>query len=131
MEATMEVEQQDEKERNLWRTVTKARFVMVSRDPLNKGAAFVNPLIAETDEEKALFRYGEGRFLLNDDSESKLIRFIIFLYITENKERRMRMQSQSLIRSPPSEEERLVIHEQFLRTVRDNLSSVFLKELHF
>ncbi len=29
----------------------------------------------------------------------------------------MRMQSQSLIRTPPSEEERLVIHEQFLRTV--------------
>ena len=35
----------------------------------------------------------------------------------ENKDRRMRMQSQSLIRQPPSEQERLVIHEQFLRTV--------------
>jgi len=29
----------------------------------------------------------------------------------------MRMQSQSLIRQAPSEQERLVIHEQFLRTV--------------
>lgn len=92
MEATMEVDQQDESK--VWQTVTKARFVMVSRDPSNKGAAFVNLLVPETDEEKALFQKGE-----------------------ENKDRRMRMQSQSLIRQAPSEQERLVIHEQFLRTV--------------
>jgi len=42
---------------------------------------------------------------------------IEFLIIIENKDRRMRMQSQSLIRQAPSEQERLVIHEQFLRTV--------------
>ena len=59
MEATMEVEQQDES--NNWRTVTKARFVMVSRDPLNKGSAFINPLITETEQEKALFHFGEGK----------------------------------------------------------------------
>ena len=29
----------------------------------------------------------------------------------------MHMQSQSLIRQPPSEQERLIIHEQFLRTI--------------
>lgn len=39
----------------------------------------------------------------------------------------MRMQSQSLIRTPPSEEERLVIHEQFLRTVFTS-SNLFSKK---
>ena len=60
MEATMEVDQQDEQTKE-WNTVTKARFVMVSRDPMNEGSAIVNTLIAETDEEKALFLKGEGR----------------------------------------------------------------------
>ena len=63
MEATMEVDQKDP-ERNEWQTFTKARFVMVSRDPLNKGSAIVNRLIAETDEEKALFKKGEGIHLI-------------------------------------------------------------------
>lgn len=62
MEASMEVDQQDESK--VWHTVTKARFVMVARDPSNKGSAFVNPLIPETDEEKALFLKGEGNVLL-------------------------------------------------------------------
>ena len=61
MEDTMEVDQQDESK--VWQTVTKARFVMVSRDPSNKGAAFVNLLVPETDEEKALFQKGEGNFV--------------------------------------------------------------------
>ena len=34
----------------------------------------------------------------------------------DNKQRRQKVQSQSLMRQPPSESERLVIHEQFLRT---------------
>lgn len=58
-EATMEVDQQDDMKE--WLTVTKARFVMVARDPLNKGPALVNPLVPETDEEKALFQKGEGQ----------------------------------------------------------------------
>lgn len=55
----MEVDQKDQ-HKDIWNTVTRARFVMVSRDPMNKGSAIVNPLIAETDEEKALFLKGEG-----------------------------------------------------------------------
>lgn len=55
----MEVDQIDEKT-NAWNTVTNARFVMVSRDPMNKGSAIVNQLLPETEEEKALFRKGEG-----------------------------------------------------------------------
>ncbi|XP_046645091.1 acyl-coenzyme A thioesterase 9, mitochondrial-like [Daphnia pulicaria] len=92
-EASMEVDQID-KDSNEWNTVTNARFVMVSRDSMNKGSAIVNRLVPETDEEKALFRKGE-----------------------ENKERRAKMQTTSLFRKPPSEQERLIIHEQFLRTI--------------
>nr|CAH0100913.1 unnamed protein product [Daphnia galeata] len=92
-EASMEVDQQS-KETNEWHTVTNARFVMVSRDSMNKGSAIVNKLVPETDEEKALFLKGE-----------------------ENKERRGKMQTTSLFRKPPSEQERLIIHEQFLRTI--------------
>ena len=58
-EASMEVDQQN-KETNEWHTVTNARFVMVSRDSMNKGSAIVNKLVPETDEEKALFLKGEG-----------------------------------------------------------------------
>jgi hypothetical protein len=36
----------------------EAAFVMVSRDPMNTGSAFVNPLIAETDYEKKLLALG-------------------------------------------------------------------------
>ena len=38
--------------------MTEASFVLVSRDPLNVGSAFVNPLIAETDQEKMLIQLG-------------------------------------------------------------------------
>ncbi len=61
-EASMEVDQID-KDSNEWNTVTNARFVMVSRDSMNKGSAIVNRLVPETDEEKALFRKGEGNVL--------------------------------------------------------------------
>ena len=43
----------------VWKLVTEASFVLVARDPLNVGSAFVNPLIAETDEEKRLIAQGE------------------------------------------------------------------------
>ena len=33
--------------------------MLVARDPLNRGAAFINPLELGTDEEKALFQQGE------------------------------------------------------------------------
>ena len=39
---------------------------MVARDPMNKGSAILNPLIAETEDEKALFRKGEGIFCFLD-----------------------------------------------------------------
>jgi acyl-coenzyme A thioesterase 9 len=41
-----------------WVKFTEARFLMVARDPLNRGSAFINPLQVETEEEKELFEKG-------------------------------------------------------------------------
>ena len=90
MEATMEVDQKDP-ELNEWQTFTKARFVMVSRDPMNKGSAIVNRLVAETDEEKNLFQKGEGKkkkidlFILASVVRNRIDRWHpgLFLFIFE------------------------------------------------
>ena len=42
-----------------WVKITEALFVLVARDPLNRGAAFINPLELVTKEEKMLFQKGE------------------------------------------------------------------------
>lgn len=42
-----------------WIHVTEATFVMVVRDPMNRGSSFVNPLVAETEEEKKILDRGE------------------------------------------------------------------------
>ena len=42
-----------------WVKITEALFVLVARDPLNRGAAFINPLELATEEERALFEQGE------------------------------------------------------------------------
>ena len=41
-----------------WVKVTEATFVLVARDPLNRGAAFINPLDLVTEEEKQIFQTG-------------------------------------------------------------------------
>ena len=43
-----------------WVKFTEATFVMVARDPLNKGAAFINPLEVLTVEEKEIQKKGES-----------------------------------------------------------------------
>ena len=42
-----------------WVKFTEATFVLVARDPLNRGAAFINPLEVLTEEEKEIFKIGE------------------------------------------------------------------------
>eukprot|EP00062_Callorhinchus_milii_P024135 gi/632983717/ref/XP_007908784.1/ PREDICTED: acyl-coenzyme A thioesterase 9, mitochondrial isoform X2 [Callorhinchus milii] len=74
--------------------VLNATFVMVTRDPENKGPAFVNPLKAETPEEEDILRKG------------KL-----------NKLKRINISQQSLFKMAPNEEERKLIHELFLNTL--------------
>ena len=58
-----------QKHNGVWELVTEASFVLVSRDPLNVGSAFVNPLVAETEQEKRLIQLGnenkKNRFTLS------------------------------------------------------------------
>ena len=54
-----------------WIKLTEALFVLVARDPLNRGSAFINPLNLVTEEEKDLFAKGEMNkkrlYLLRED----------------------------------------------------------------
>jgi len=77
-----------------WVMVTKATFVLVARDPLNRGAAFINPLEVVTEEEKQIFRAGE-----------------------ENKRRRYDLSQDSLFKNIPFEGEQELIHDFFMKTV--------------
>ncbi|TRY58833.1 hypothetical protein DNTS_022339 [Danionella cerebrum] len=74
--------------------VLDATFVMVARDPENKRAAFINPLIPEGAEEEAIFQQGEI-----------------------NKTRRVELSTASLLKVAPTAEERTLIHNQFLNTL--------------
>jgi len=77
-----------------WVKFTDALFVLVARDPLNRGAGFLNPLELVTAEEKELFKNGE-----------------------ENKKRRYQLSQDSLFKVPPSLEEQEIIHNFFINTV--------------
>jgi acyl-coenzyme A thioesterase 9 len=90
-ESSLELEQLVEGQ---WRRCTEATFVLVARDPLNKGSAFINPLAVEGEEERELFNRGE-----------------------ENKVRRYQISQDSLFKVPPTEEELGIIHDFFLNTI--------------
>ena len=61
-----------------WVMVTKATFVLVARDPLNRGAAFINPLEVVTEEEKQIFRAGEENKRRYGRRRGTI--FVIFVY---------------------------------------------------
>ncbi|XP_046392966.1 acyl-coenzyme A thioesterase 9, mitochondrial-like [Ischnura elegans] len=77
-----------------WNRMTTATFLMAARDSNNEGPALVNPLVAETDEEKAILEQGEKK-----------------------KQRRLKLQSTSLYRTLPSVSEQRAIHDIFLKTL--------------
>lgn len=77
-----------------WVHVTEATFVMVVRDSMNKGSSYVNPLRVEGPEETAILERGEL-----------------------NKITRMATATDSLFKHPPSEEEKALIHDFFIKTV--------------
>lgn len=91
MECTLSLDQLLEE---TWTKSTEATFLMVARDPLNRGSAFINPLEAETEEEKELFDKGEN-----------------------NKKRRFQISQDSLFKIPPKQDEQEIIHEFFINTV--------------
>ncbi|EGD76244.1 hypothetical protein PTSG_11662 [Salpingoeca rosetta] len=70
-----------------------ATFTMVARDPVTKSAYPVNKLKATTPEEEEIMKLGE-----------------------HNKRVRKREREQSVHRQPPTEEERLIVHDLYLRS---------------
>ncbi|XP_078415719.1 acyl-coenzyme A thioesterase 9, mitochondrial-like isoform X1 [Cetorhinus maximus] len=91
MEVKMHVSQYHD---NIYNPVLDATFVMVARDPGNKGAALINPLKPEGPEEENLFKQGNL-----------------------NKAKRTKLKETSLLRTAPNEEERKIIHNMFLETL--------------
>ena len=61
-----------------WVKFTEATFVLVARDPLNRGAAFINPLEVVTEEEKQIFRAGEENKRRYGRRRGTI--FVIFVY---------------------------------------------------
>ncbi|XP_068921727.1 acyl-coenzyme A thioesterase 9, mitochondrial-like isoform X2 [Petaurus breviceps papuanus] len=78
----------------VYHPVLDATFVMVARDPENKGPAFINPLVPEGPEEEELFKQGE-----------------------HNKVRRIASGTASLLKMAPTAEERNAVHNMFLNTL--------------
>jgi len=91
MECTLRLEQLVDEE---WVKFTEARFLMVARDPLNRGSAFINPLKVETKEEEELFVKGDI-----------------------NKKSRFEISQDSLFKVPPAQDEQEIIHDFFINTV--------------
>lgn len=91
MEVTISMEQENNGKMN---QVISANFLMVARDPVAKKKAYVNGLEASTPEEQALLDLGEA-----------------------HKKARNLQNQVSVLKLPPSEAERLVIHDLFLKNV--------------
>ncbi|XP_022085419.1 acyl-coenzyme A thioesterase 9, mitochondrial-like [Acanthaster planci] len=98
MEVTMHLHQKQDGVN--WKKLIGARFVMVARDPDNKGAAFVHPLRAQTTEEESIIARGK-----------------------KNKQLRLERSEQSLLRSAPTAEEREIIHKLFVDTLDQRSAS--------
>lgn len=97
MEITMNLEQQEGSE---WKHVLKASFVMVARNPVTKKSAFINALKPTNPEEEQIFQLGEV-----------------------NKIKRQSEAKRTLLKTAPDADERLVIHEYFLKTLDPSSSS--------
>eukprot|EP01080_Neovahlkampfia_damariscottae_P012296 gene12296-5879_t len=83
-----------------YQKLIESTFCMVAINDLTNKSAQINPLIPETEEEKLLFQKGE-----------------------ENKIRRSNERKQSLLTQPPTEEERKILHELFMKPQSMNSSA--------
>jgi len=92
MEITMMLQQ--EKVNGTFDTALEARFLMVARDPLNRGAAFVAPLKPDGPEEEAIFSLGE-----------------------QHKLERQKESKQSLLKTSPSLPEYGLVHNMWKETL--------------
>lgn len=98
MEISLNVDQ--ESDGGALETFLAAKFLMVARNPNTQSKAIVNPLCVETPEEKAYFEAGEA-----------------------NRSTRQLEASVSLLKTPPNAEERLTIHDLFLKMINEKSGS--------
>ncbi|GFS10267.1 acyl-coenzyme A thioesterase 9, mitochondrial [Elysia marginata] len=98
MECSMYMEQEIDGESHQF---LSAKYLFAARNPLTQKAGVINPLEPQTPEEKAAFQLGE-----------------------ENKKKRQLEGSKSLLKAPPSKEERLIIHDMFLSTIDQKSGSL-------
>lgn len=91
-ESTLVLEQK--RDNGDWEKVTDAQFVLVARDPMNTKGAVLNPLIIEDDQEKQLFERGQRNCIARKETAKD-----------------------SLFKHPPSEHEKMLIHDFFMQTV--------------
>ena len=84
-----------------WKRLAEATFVMVGRNPKTNKAAPVNFLQLRTPEEIAMYQQGE-----------------------ERKALRQKMAKETLTKHPPNDIERKLIHELFLKSVRETSNAV-------
>ena len=101
-----------------WNQITRALFLMASRNSINTGAAFVNRLKFNSEDEKKLFAGGEGNFLnyvkwTFSKSHVKQLDF----YFKERKLNRKKKMKESLLTTVPTAEELHTIHSLFVNTI--------------
>lgn len=85
---------------NSYSKILEAKIVNVARDPLNKRPAFINPLIAESEEESEELIAGNAR-----------------------KVARQERSKASLLKTAPAKEEREIIHKMFVESLPVGASS--------
>jgi len=101
MEITMKLQQQPQMvAASPYETVLTARFLMVARDPLNRGAAFVAPLLPDGPAEEAIIALGD-----------------------HHKSMRQKSSKESLLKTCPSPAEAAQIHAMFLETLDAKLNT--------
>ena len=85
----------------------------MARDPLNRGAAFINPLELVTDQEKEIFAKGEM-------NKKRYTVFLIY-YFTQSVLfficRRYQISQETLFKQIPNIEEQELVHDFFMKTV--------------
>lgn len=91
---------------NEWHKLTRALFLMAARDPTNSRAAPVNAIEPANEEERKILIGGEAR-----------------------KKRRYMLQTHSLLKMIPTDEEQKIVHDLFIRTIASNEISLLKRTL--
>ncbi|ODM93190.1 Acyl-coenzyme A thioesterase 9, mitochondrial [Orchesella cincta] len=89
LEVCMVIDQKDDE--GVYRKCLEAIFLMVARDRMHRGSARVNPLAAETPEEREFISKGKAR-----------------------QQNRKELEDENIFKKPPNETERKIIHDRFI-----------------